>query len=100
MIRGTTPTHIFETSISLAEASEIYVTYKQGKRKIEKSIEDLISVTDTEITVELSQLETLEFASGGYKAQVQIRAMLPGDKAVASNIMEVDVCPILKEGVI
>ena len=99
MIRGTTPTYQFTTDISLVDAEEIYVTFKQGNVKVEKVKSDC-EVTDETLTTALTQAETLEFKVGGYKAQVQIRALLAGGSAVASNIMDVSVAPILKEGVI
>lgn len=99
MIRGTTPTHIFDTDISLVSAQEIYVTYVQGDTRLEKTIED-VKVTDDTLELELTQEETLMFAADNYKAQVQIRAKFPDGTAVASNIMHMIVSPILKEGVI
>lgn len=102
MIRGTTPTYEFETDISLVEATEIYVTFKQGNIRVEKTKEDC-EVEPDKLTLTLDQTETLNFRAGGYKAQAQIRAKFPGspeDVAVASNIMDVNILPILKEGVI
>ena len=99
MIRGTTPTHIFDTDISLVSAVEIYVTYVQGDTRLEKTIDD-VEVTDTTLELELTQEETLMFAADNYKAQVQIRARFPDGTAVASNICNMLVAPILKEGVI
>ena len=102
MIRGTTPTYEFETDISLVDALEIFVTFKQGNIRVEKTKEDC-QVEADKITLELTQTETLNFRAGGYKAQCQIRAKFAGapeDVAVASNIMDVNILPILKEGVI
>ena len=99
MIRATTPTHIFDTDISLVPAQEIYVTYVQGNTRLEKTIED-VKVTDETLELELTQEETLMFAANDYKAAVQIRAKFPDGTAVASNIMNMRVAPILKDGVI
>lgn len=99
MIRGTTPTHIFDTDISLVAADEIYITYVQGNTRLEKTNADT-EVTDDTVTVELTQEETLMFAANDYKAAVQIRAKFPDGTAVASNIMNMRVAPILKDGVI
>lgn len=60
MIRGTTPTHIFDTDISLVDAEEIYITYKQGRVILEKTIAD-IQVTENQLQVDLTQKETLMF---------------------------------------
>ena len=97
MIRGTTPTHIFKTDMDISEATEIYITYKQDDIVIEKTIEDC-TVTPEEITVKLSQEETLAFKQSGYVADVQIRAKFPNGTAVASNIMTIEVSKILKDG--
>lgn len=100
MIRGTTPTHIFDTDISLVSAEEIYITYVQGKTTLlEKTIDD-VRVTPTTLECDLTQEETLLFAADNYKAMAQIRAVLANGKAVASNIMHFRVSPILKDGVI
>ena len=99
MRRGTTPTHTFDTDISLVEATEIYVTYKQGDKRLDKTKDDL-DVTETSVSLELSQEETLMFSEDKCKTQVQIRAKFADGTAVASNISQVTVSPILKEGVI
>lgn len=98
MIRGTTPTHIFDTDISLVEAEVIYVTYKQGKVILEKTKDD-IRATENQLQVDLTQEETLMFAT--YReAEVQIRAKFADGTAVASNVSQIIVAPIIKEGVI
>ena len=98
MIRGTTPTHIFDTDISLVEAEVIYVTYKQGKVILEKTKDD-VRVTENQLQVELTQEETLMFATNR-EAEVQIRAKFADGTAVASNVSQIIVAPIIKEGVI
>ena len=98
MIRGTTPTHIFDTDISLVNAEVIYITYKQGKVILEKTKDD-VRVTENQLQVDLTQEETLMFDFNRI-AHVQIRARFADGKAVASNISQVDIAPIIKEGVI
>lgn len=99
MRRGTTPTHIFKVPIDLTEAAEIYITYKQdGEIKLEKNIGDM-TITAEDITVELSQTETLAFSTIG-EVEIQCRARFPDGSAVASCIKKIPVCKILKEGVI
>lgn len=99
MIRGTTPTHTFDTSISLVDAEVVWVTYRQGDIKLVKEKDDC-EITDETLTTRLTQEETLMFKPVGYKAKVQIRARFPDETAVASNISEISVLPILKDGVI
>ena len=97
MIRGTTPTHVFETDVDLSGAEEIYVTYRQGGMTVEKTMADCV-VTPESVSVELTQAETLLFRVGGFNVQVQIRAKFPDGSALASNIIPISVSPILKEG--
>lgn len=101
MIRGTTPTHIFKTNADLSDATEIYITYEQGTTVVEKTIEDCTIDTVDEkssITVKLTQEETLSFANSGYRADVQIRVKFADGTAMASNILNVPVSKILKDG--
>ncbi len=99
MYRGTTQTHTISTEIELGNAVVIYVTYQQnGKTVLEKTIDD-IRITEDGIEVSLTQEETLLFDSKR-RALVQIRARFGTGQAVASNVMNVDVKKILKEGVI
>lgn len=98
-IRGTTPTHIFETDISLVEAEVIYVTYKQDETVIVEKEKDDLSVTENEIQLTLSQEETLRFNSSN-DIEIQIRARFADGLAVACKIITTDADRILKEGVI
>lgn len=99
MRRGTTITNTFSTDTDLTTAEVVYITYKQnGRTVLEKSIEDL-TITAEEITVELSQTDTLALMVG-VPVQIQIRARWASGSAIASNIMTGDVERILKEGVI
>lgn len=100
MFRGTTPTHIFTTDIDLSGAPVIYVTYSQnGTAVLEKTQDDLAEVTDSQITLQLSQEDTLKFAQNE-PVEIQIRARTALGKAVASNIMKTTAARILKDGVI
>lgn len=102
--RGTTPTHIFKTSVDLTNAQELFLTYKQGNKLcFEKTIEDVTIERDEEemtiIKVTLSQVETLSLKAHEV-VDVQARVKLPNEKAIASDIINVPVSGILKEGVI
>lgn len=98
MIRGTTPTHIFRTNVDLTGA-RVYITYAQDKKEIlEKTGED-VTVTNDSVSVTLTQTETLEFKPFK-KVNIQIRYVFPNGSAGASNIMNVDISDVLKEGVI
>ena len=76
----------------------MYVTYQQnGETVLEKTLED-VTVTETAITIALTQEETLAFSNG--MVQIQIRAKFLDGAALASNILATSVEKILKDGVI
>lgn len=100
MIRGTTPTNTFTVDMDLRTADVIYITYKQGCTVVvERTKDQLDSITATELTLTLTQEETLEFKEGGFVA-IQIRARFSNGLAVASNIIKTTAGEILKDGVI
>ena len=98
MRRGTTPTNTFTVDVDLTQAEALFVTYKQNSRTIVEKALDAVTVTAEEITVELSQADTLKFKKG--EVEMQIRARLPDGSALASQIMTAPVESVLKEGVI
>lgn len=98
MFRGTTPTNTFSVDVDCTDAEKIYITYSQHKKTIvEKSIEDL-TVTSDEISVVLTQEETLQFREGD--VEIQIRVKFPDGKAMSCDIIKTTAKRILKEGVI
>lgn len=127
MIRGTTPTNVFNVDIDLTNAIAIYITYRQPRKLVafEKSIHD-IEVSPTSLSVKLTQEDTLKLkinklpfpitktvsytnANGNTESlmeddsdvvEIQIRAKFADGTAVASEIIKTTVEEILKEGVI
>ena len=98
MFRGTTPKNIFDVNLDCTGAELIYITYSQhGKTIVEKTIED-VTVAEGQITVNLSQEETLRFRAA--PVDIQIRVKFPDGSATASNIINTTVEKILKDGVI
>lgn len=98
MIRGTTPTNIFNVDVDLTTATAIYITYAQnGKTIFEKTIAD-ITVEADKLTVTLTQAETLKFDDRD--VAIQIRAKFADGAAIASNIINTAVDEVLKDGVI
>lgn len=96
--RGTTPTHIFEVDVDLTSAVVMYISYKQfDKVVLEKTLED-ITVTATQLTVRLTQEETLLFKDG--LVEIQIRARLADDSALKSDVIKTDADKLIKDGVI
>lgn len=106
IIRGTTPTLTFhvKNEMNLSEIAEIWVTFKTKagvkSKEITYTMDDLtIDPVEKTITLNLTQEDTLDFTDTKV-VEVQLRVRLNNDVAVASSIMDVDVSPILKEGVI
>lgn len=98
MIRGTTPTHIFETDVDLRDF-RIYISYKQrGSVIVEKTNEDC-EITATQVSVKLSQEDTLKFNIDA-PVRIQIRAVVENGDAIASDIIDTPAREILKDGVI
>ena len=98
MIRGTTPTNVFNVNLDLTNADVIYITYaQQNKPIIEKAINDIVVEPD-KLTVKLTQQETLKLQVRA--CEIQIRARFPDGTAIASNIIQTTARKILKGGVI
>lgn len=101
MYRGTTPTLYLEleTEIDLSDVSEMWVTFKSPTVEITKTLNEVAFDSETNvITVVLSQEETLQLYNG--KADVQVRLRTEDDLAYATDIVDVEIGRILKEGVI
>ena len=103
MRRGTDPQLKFKIPYTADLIDDGYVTFNQkGETVIEKMLSDEdVTITDYSIAVVLSQEETLKFSANcKYPVMAQIRIKLDGGTAVASNIVEIPVGAILKDGVI
>ena len=101
MTRGTTSQLIFTTKYLASEILRGFITFKQNNKTIlDKSIlADNVTISDYQITLDLSQAETLAFgAFPDLPAYVQLRLVLSDGDVVASNIIQFNVNPILKEG--
>lgn len=99
MRRGTTPTLTFTTPYAAAMIQSGYLTFNQrGETVLDVSLDDpSVTIEDEAISIELTQEQTLAFTSAA-PAQAQIRAMLTSNKAVGSNIVQIPICAILKDG--
>lgn len=98
MMRGTTPTHIFSFPFSKEDVEELYITYAQKKETvIEKTLSD-VTFGEGEISVKLSQEDTLAFMDG--LVDMQIRVKFNSGEAAASDRLRTTAERILKEGVI
>lgn len=99
MRRGTTPTLTFTTPYEASLISSGYITFKQrGAIVLDVPIsDDSVTVEDNSIAITLSQEQTLAMTTADNCA-AQIRLILGEGKAVASNIVEIPICAILKDG--
>lgn len=101
MYRGTTPVVIFrvKSELDLSKMKQIWVTMQNAVNEITFNKSELVvNSEESTITLELSQEDTLSFCSGVVKTQ--IRFLDENDKAYASNIRNLEMGNILKEGVI
>lgn len=101
MYRGTTPTLYLEleTDLELEEVAEMWVTFKTPSVEVTKTLDEIIIDTETNVvTVTLTQEDTLSLYRG--IAEVQVRIRMNSDLAYASEIAQIDVEKVLKEGVI
>ena len=106
IIRGTTPTltfHVKDETLDLDQIADIWITFKTkagvSPKEITFGTEDVvIDSTEHTITLNLTQENTLEFTNSNMVVQLRVR--FNNDMAYASNIMDIDIRHILKEGVI
>lgn len=88
MVQGTTPTFVMTlpNSVDLTEAENVYFTLKQLTTTIQK---DDPTVTAHEVSVYLSQEETLQLAVGN--AQLQLNWTYANGERACSNIVTVPI---------
>ena len=102
MIRGTTPTLLFNLPFSaeLVKSAEITIKYVDGLKKvlIVKRLEDC-EVGETSIGTRLTQEETLQFPAPA-TALVQLRVLTTDDIALATEAYKVTVKKLLSGDVI
>lgn len=99
MIRGTTPTLIFELPFEVAVLSQAWITLSQNNNEVlTKELSDCEADGNT-LTVRLTQEDTLKLQGNTY-TQMQIRCKHIDGTAFASNIIEDFTEKILKDGVI
>lgn len=101
MYRGTTPTIVLEldTDLSLANLAEMWVTFKTSTVEVTKHLQDVIIDNALKtVTVMLSQEETLKLYNG--RGSVQIRFRDENELAYVTEIADLNIGKILKEGVI
>lgn len=106
MIRGTTPSLKISLDYKRTDLAVVWITISQdGRPIINKDLDDegveIVDVTTeagthAEITLTLTQADTLALTSG--QAELQVRALMVDDTAAASNIVRLSVKRILRDG--
>lgn len=101
MYRGTTPTLIFklDTELDLTTLTQVWVTIQNGDTQYNFDITRCtIDNTEKTIAVSLTQEETLAYKK--VISLVQIRMLTSNDKALATNVVDINIHNVLKGGVI
>lgn len=99
MYRGTTPTISIQvnSNIDLSKMTEIWVTLKTSAKEKTYGLQNiLVYPDDSKIEIKLTQEDTLSFNEGVVK--LQVRFLDESDNAYASNIKEICIKQILKDG--
>lgn len=98
MIRGTTPTLVFRTSIDCSKLTLLNIAFAQnGKIVLEKNLSQC-NIDGNTASVTLTEEDTLLF-DYKKKVEIQVRAGC-GSTRLASRIIVEDVGRILKDGVL
>lgn len=99
MIRGTTPTLTFKLPFDCADIDILNISFAQYDTVVlEKDFYDC-NVKGNEISVTLTEDDTLKFDCAETYAEVQIRVGI-GEQRLASQIMKISVERILKDGIL
>ena len=98
MTRGTTPTLVFEIPYLATDIHNAWLTVAQHGQSVINLDLEALEVADNQITATLTQQQTLRLVPGD--CQLQLRLLLDGQQAVASQQIEVHVHDILRDGVI
>ena len=99
MIAGTTPTHTFNIPFKTSIIYEVRVIYAQNNKPIVVKTRADCTLEDTQISVTLTQEDTLKF-DYKYPVEIQIRILTDTGSALASIPKTVGVTKCLEDGVI
>lgn len=90
MVQGTTPTFILTlpATVDLTAVTNLYFSLEQGSTKLQKT-GDALSVNGQDVSVYLTQAETLKFNTG--RAELQLNWTYPDGSRACSNIVSVTV---------
>lgn len=101
MIRGTTPTHIFNLPIDTNLISSLIITYKQNDEIVLTKELDACSLGERSISLKLTQEESLLFdCTGNGYAKVQIKVLTQSGDVLSSRVSFVKVEECLNDEVL
>lgn len=99
MRRGTTPTITCKLDGADLSEATVYVTLQQGGTEIEiKNPEVETTETGCKLTIILTQEQTLKLKAG--TVDIQLRWINSDGSALATDVAQIEVYKILKQGVI
>ena len=99
MIRGTTPTHIFDLSVDTALIDKIRIIYAQEDKVLLVKERNACQFDRFTVTVKLSQEDTLKF-NCQKAVQIQIRVLTSGGDALATPVHRVTIEKCLESEVL
>lgn len=100
MYRGSTPTFTFEFNIMPEGLTDLHIAFSQkGSLKLEKRLQD-VEIKANRLSLYLTEEETLLFETDGLRnAYVDVQFKFGfGSKRAISDITQIIIKPILKEG--
>lgn len=98
MKRGTTPTLTFELPFESNQIKNLNIAFSQKKDMKFSKEKDDCELSENQVKVKLTQSDTLSLDKGS--VNIQMRVLTKDDNALASDIINVEVEDILKEGII
>lgn len=101
MYRGTTPTLVFklDTELDLTTLTQVWVTIQNGETQYNYDITMVtIDNEDKTLSVSLTQEDTLAYKK--VISLAQIRLLTSDGKALATNVVDINIHNVLKGGVI
>ena len=99
MIRGTTPTHIFQLPFEAGTLDEVRVSYAQANKVIVEKVTKDCTLKENMITVKLTQEETLKFSTMR-NVDIQLKVKTNDGTVLATSIMRESVENVLNEEVL
>lgn len=98
-MRGTTPKFVFKVNMSTDNLIKIHVLFSQNNRLILRKDESCCTMSDKEISVELTQTDTFMFDCSK-AAKVQLRALTADGKAVKTKVFAIDITECLEDDIL